>query len=367
MSSTRRAKGEGHMSKDPDGSWRGFATVNGKRLYRRAKTKTLLVKKLKEARSEQRKPRQRMPTLLEFAHDQLEGPLKHDLRYATWTLYETFWRLKLGPHHLSSLKLDQIRRADVQGFIDDHRSTYKPSSLRRLGSFVCMLLERATELELISLNPARKVRYPEIHETQKRVLDPEEATQLPTIALSPRLAAMLIVATHTGLRRGELCGIRWEDVDEEEMLLHVRRQITRTEGGIVESKPKTRTSIRDIELTLAALEAIKSQPRRSVYVFTTETGNPVRPDTLARDFRKVRSGTSFANLRLHDLRASYISILLELGADVRTVQELAGHASSAMTLEVYARSRRELKRGATDRLSNRLSAPQKADSEEVDS
>ena len=205
---------------------------------------------------------------------ELKGQLKHSLRYGTWYLYEGFYRTKLEPHELGDMKLTNIGHRDVQDFIDDHQAIYKPSSLRRLGSYVSMPLERATTSEIISANPVRRVQYLQIPETEKTVLPPALASELQSVVLDPRL--------------------------------------------------------------------------------TTLSGSPMSPDTFARDFREATSNTKFKSVKLHDLRASYITILLESGVDIRTVQELAGHDSSAITQEVYARSRRELKQKATATLGRRL-------------
>jgi len=173
---------------------------------------------------------------------------------------------------------------------------------------------------------------------------------------------MITVARDTGLRRGEICGLKWTDLHKEEegSYLIVARQIVRTEGGIKEETPKTRRSFqREIVLTPNALAALESQPKRSEYVFTTESGSPVRPDNFSRDFRFVRKAAGMDDLKLHGLRSSCISIMLEVGNDVRTVQEMVGHSSSRITQEVYARSRRDLKARAAhlfaDKVSNKVS------------
>jgi integrase len=135
----------------------------------------------------------------------------------------------------------------------------------------------------------------------------------------------------------------------------VRRAISAVRGGDVEATVKTKTSMSNIPLTGAARDAIEAQPKRGKYVFSTEDGGPVSPSNLSRDWRvwAKKKGID-ARVRLHDLRGSFISLLIENGADIRTVQELARHADPRTTMKVYARSRQSVKEDAVARLQSAI-------------
>lgn len=106
----------------------------------------------------------------------------------------------------------------------------------------------------------------------------------------------------------------------------------------------------DVPLTEEAMDAIQSQPKRGPYVFSVEDGGPVSPSNLSRDWRDWSRKNGLEGMRLHDLRGSYVSLLIESGADIRTVQELARHADPRTTMKLYARTRKPVKEAAIQRL-----------------
>lgn len=289
-----------------------------------------------------------VPTLGEYAKDLLLGKFAtghYAWKRTTWETSETIWRLKVQPSPISSLKLDEITRRDVQRFIDSQAGS--PSWVRRIGAFVSRVLTEALRDELIESDPSNGTRYPEVQVRENRTLSPEEAIRL----LNPtdRMSAMILLAAHTGMRRGELCGLKWEDVSDERIV--IRRSLAAVRGGVLETLPKTPESRAIIPLTPEAADTIQSQPRRSEYVFTTDSGLPINPSNLSRDWKRWCEGNKIdGRMRLHDLRGSFVSLLLESGADIRTVQELARHADSRTTMKVYARSRMDTKVAAVELL-----------------
>lgn len=305
-----------------------------------------------------------MPTVAQFLKSLLENELRDEHKFGHWKTNETYGRTRVAPSPLGKMPLDLVTTTDVQRFIDAQKTLDgKPlaaSTVRRIGALVSMLFSRAKSPRhgYIQYNPCDGVRYPQVRETLKRTLSPEEAAQLPMKAASPRLRAIVTLARDTGLRRGELCGLKWADLQKEKDgtgYIVIRQQIVRSQGGIAEDRPKTRTSYRrEVVLTPQALAAIEEQPRRAEYIFTTDEGKPLRPDNLTRDFRQFTQKAGLTGLKLHGLRSSYISIMLEAGADVRTVQELVGHSSSRITQEVYARSRRDLKHRAAELFAGKI-------------
>lgn len=297
-------------------------------------------------------PVSEVPTLSDYAKELLTGRFATGhfaWKRTTWQTNEVIWRTKLDPAALGRMKLNDITRRDVQSFVGSLAAS--PAWTRRIGAFVSRILSEAVRDDLIKNNPCIGVRYPEVPIRENRTLTPEEAIRL----LNPtnRLSAMILVAAHTGLRRGELCGLKWEDVEEDRIT--VRRSLTTVRGGVFETSPKTPESRALVPLTSEAKAALAQQPKRSEYVFTTDSGLPVDPSNLTRDWRTWCDKHGFGSrMRLHDLRGSFISLLLENGADVRAVQELARHADSRTTMRVYARSRMDVKIAAVELLSNAI-------------
>lgn len=339
----RRAKGSGYVEKVGKGH-RARKTVNGKSITSKVfKTWAEADKELAKL-APKLHDREDSPTMAQYTLELLEGRFAKKLRRSTWETSEVVWRVHLSPSALGKTKVEKVRRRDVQNFIDDLKGS--PAWVRRIGAVVSVVLSNAVEDELLSSNPAFRIEYPEVEERDNRTLTPQEAMKL----LNPntRLGAMILTAAHTGLRRGELCGLRWEDVKDG--FLRVKRSMSAVRGGDVETKTKTRASMSDVPLTQEALDTINAQPKRGLYVFTTEDGGPVSPSNLSRDWRLWADKNGLAGMRLHDLRGSFVSLLIESGADVRTVQELARHADPRTTMKLYARTRLPVKEAAVERL-----------------
>jgi integrase len=155
------------------------------------------------------------------------------------------------------------------------------------------------------------------------------------------------------MRRGELLGLKWSDVDLENMRLSIRRTLTRTENGkrVALGEPKTRRSRRTISLTREAVKALRRHLERQLgeieargdlyedqgLVFTTEVGTPINPSNLRqRSLAPLLKKAGLPHIRFHDLRHTCATLLLSKGVHPKFVQELLGHATIAITLDTYS-------------------------------
>lgn len=332
------------MEKVGNHGYRARRTIEGQRVCGTTrKTRLEAERDLRTLQATTHK-RSEVPCLADYAKQLLEDRFKKRHKQSTWETNEIAWRVFVAPSRLGRMKLDAIKRRDVQAFIDsvDRSARY----VRRVGAFLSVVLSEAVSDEFIPFSPVTGIRWPDVEERENRTLTPVEAVRL----LNPtdRLGAMILLAAHTGLRRGELCGLRWEDVRDG--FLRIRRSISSVRGGDVETTTKTRKSMADVPLTPEAMQVIASQPRRGKYVFSTVDGKAVSPSNLTRDWRAWSKKHGFEGMRLHDLRGSFVSLLIESGADIRTVQELARHADPRTTMAAYARSRKPVKDEAVARL-----------------
>lgn len=340
----RRPKGLGTVERVGKHGFRARRTINGQRVCGTVrKTKLEAERDLRDLKAQQHK-RSEIPTLAEYAKDLLEDRFMNRHKQSTWETNEISWRVYIAPSRVGRMKLDNIRRRDLQAFIDGLNKS--PRYVRRVGAFLSVVLSEAVHDEYISVNPISGVRWPDIEERENRTLTPEEAIKL--MNPTDRLTSMILVALHTGLRRGELCGLRWEDVRIG--FLRVRRSIAPVRGGDIETTTKTKKSMADVPLSDEARDVIMAQPRRGKYVFSTETGGAISPSNLSRDWRAWAKRNGLDGMRFHDLRGSYVSLLIETGADIRTVQELARHSDPRTTMAAYARSRQDVKEEAILRL-----------------
>jgi integrase len=180
-----------------------------------------------------------------------------------------------------------------------------------------------------------------------------KARQLLDAARGDRLEAFYVLAVHTGMRRGELLGLKWDDVDLENATVRVRRTLARIANGrrLALGPPKNKKSHRTVRLTERAVEALRSYLEQQLaeivalgdlyedqgLVFTTEAGTPINPSNLRqRSLAPLLNRAGLARITFHDLRHTCASLLFQKNVHPKFVQELLGHASVAITLDTYS-------------------------------
>jgi integrase len=212
-------------------------------------------------------------------------------------------------------------------------------------------LKQAVLDGLIPRNVCEAVKPPKVEHKEINPLDRAQAKTLLDAASEDRLEALYVLAVHTGMREGELLGLKWEDVDLEHGVLRLRRALVREGGKVVLGDLKTPKSRRSIRLTYVAANALRNHLERqleeiermgSLYqlgglVFATESGTLINPSNLRnRSFKPLLKRVCLPNLRFHDLRHTCATLLLSQGTHPKLVQELLGHATIAMTLDTYS-------------------------------
>ena len=182
------------------------------------------------------------------------------------------------------------------------------------------------------------------------------------VEYTARLEAFWVLALATGLRRGELLGLRWDDIDLDARLLHVRRALQRTGGGLRFVEPKTASSVRAVILPRLAVRALQRHKRdqnarrlalgeawrEQGLVFTTGIGTPIEPRNINRRWGQLRVQSGLDSLRLHDLRHGCASFLLAAGIPARAIMDVLGHSEIGVTMNTYAHVLPELRQEAAD-------------------
>lgn len=204
---------------------------------------------------------------------------------------------------------------------------------------------------LIPRNVCEAVKPPKVERKEITPLDREQAKVLLDAASGDRLKALYVLAIHTGMRQGELLGLKWDDVDLERGVLRLRRALVREGGKVTLGDLKTPKSRRSIRLTRVAADALRAHLERqleemermgSLYepgglVFATETGTLTNPSNLRnRSFKPLLKKAGLPSICFHDLRHTCATLLLSQGTHPKLVQELLGHATIAMTLDTYS-------------------------------
>ncbi|MEH0423275.1 tyrosine-type recombinase/integrase [Streptomyces sp. B21-083] len=325
----------------------------------------------------------------------LEAVAVHQLRENTHTRYTTCVNRYLIPG-LGRKNLAKLTAKDVRTWLNQLRTTCQccargidagrneprccaagtccskqlsPLTLSYIHSVLKSALEHAVREEEIPRNVARNVRTGTPRPRRFEPLTADEARQFLSSAHDHRLHALLELALHTGLRKGELLGLCWKDLNLDMGTAAIRRTLQRTStGGLTTLPTKTRASERRIALPARCLQSLKrhqekQQQERDTagaiwqdkgYVFTTPQGRAIDPTNLTRTFITLLRKAGLRRIRFHDLRHSTATLLLEQGVELVVIKELLGHAHIGVTATVYAHVRLRLQRDAIDSLGRAL-------------
>ncbi|MCH7984387.1 MAG: site-specific integrase [Chloroflexi bacterium] len=228
-------------------------------------------------------------------------------------------------------------------------------------------LDRAVDWELVARNVATRAVHPRPERVEFQVLNPAQVeAMIEEIGqTNPWAETIVFLAFYTGLRRSELLGLRWLDLDLGRATLSVRRSYHRLDDrSSVINPPKTARSSRSVALTASTVTRLTmhlAEARRTAgimgkkldendYLFPWKDGQPFRPDSVTQVFRRAAKKLGFTRLRFQDTRHTHASLLLLTGAHPKIVSERLGHASVAFTLDTYSHVLPGLQEAAADRL-----------------
>jgi integrase len=289
-------------------------------------------------------------TTAEYLNRWLTDSVKDTVRQRTYERYESLVRVHIVPT-LGRVKLKNLTPAHVRGFYREKLdSGLAPRSVLHLHRTFSKALKQAVDDGLIPRNAAASVRPPQPRKEEIQPLSREQVhTFLETVS-GDRLEALYVVAITAGLRRGELLGLKWEDLDLDAGMLQVRRTLSETREGRIFEAPKSGKG-RGVRLTRRATAALRAHRKAQLeeklgrgslwqengLVFASETGTPIQGRNMMRHYkiRLERAGLP-STFRFHDLRHTCATLLLKQGVHVKFVQELLGHSDVALTLNVYS-------------------------------
>ena len=278
------------------------------------------------------------------------------VRPTTATSYQQHIRDHIKPH-LGHLRLRDLRPGHVQDMVralarpDENGKRRSPATVQRINATLRSALTTAVRQQLVAYNAASLIDLPSVPAPKVHPWEPEEAGAFLDRAASDELGALFEVAALTGLRRGELCGLRWVDVDLEGAFLVVRQQVTRVGSQQYVGKPKT-ASGEDRVVALApelvgALIAhqLHQATVRDVagsawvdtgLVFTQADGTGWNPNTVSQRFQQLSAAAGLRRVRFHDLRHGTASMALASGVDMAVVSKMLGHSTVSFTNDRYA-------------------------------
>ena len=371
MSKTRKDR-EGNIRLRADGRWEvrvtigiDYATGEERRISRYAKTQEEAIKLLHELSfiRDHTPNNFQSVTVSEWLLFCLETYMRPTLKQSTYLSYESYIRVHLNPA-LGNIQLKELTPRILQQYYNYKAETEKlsPKTIVNLNLFLHKALSFAVAEGYINSNPADGVNLPRGSKPQIVILTRDEQARLMQCSYQHRYGVFVRLVLFTGLRLGELLGLRWEDIDFRAGILHVRRTLNRLNKmkrplqpgepttEIVIQTPKSQNSIRAIPLLPAVLQELQGwqyvqqkdaelagdQYNASGYIVTNPLGGMIEPRTFKDYYHQILQASGLCHFTFHALRHRFASRAMEQGMDPKTLSEIMGHYSVSFTLDTYA-------------------------------
>jgi integrase len=288
-------------------------------------------------------------TLGQFIENWLNGK-EISRRPRTVFLYRQLTQQYILPA-LGHMKLQDIQPAHLKQLYVMKRDEGRGArTIQLIHSLLFSVLKQAMKEGILSRNPAEAVDRPRVEQAEFQILTEAQARQFLIAVTGSEFEALFYLALTTSMRQGELLGLKWSDLDWEKGTLLVQRQLQQVENkGYAFVPPKTKAGRRDIKIGDASLNQLASHRERQKeakavagkrwqennLIFPTTIGTPLDNHRVTREFKSILEKAGLPNIRFHDLRHTSISLLLEMGTPVNTVQRRAGHSKASVTTDIY--------------------------------
>ena len=359
--SKKRANGEGNIRKRKDGRWEGRFTAGhdpatGKQVIKSVlgKTQAEVKEKLKKAMDDVQKvnfTKTGKYTVGTWMDEWFENVAKIKVRASSHQTYRGYIDNHIEPN-IGNIPIEKLTTMDLQKFyrklltkgrIERIESKDQPKGLsaktvRNINQVISSAMDLAVAQRIIPANPTNACALPQIEHQEMQTIPAEQLQAFLQEAKATGVYEMYYIELATGLRRGELLGLKWQDIDWKNGIIKVRRQVARVDGQIKEAPLKTKNSYRTVTISQQAIEVLKAQKKKTndTYVFPSPNGGPISPDSVNNMLKRVLERAGIPKVRFHDLRHTFATIALQNGVDIKTVSGMLGHFSAGFTLDTYA-------------------------------
>ena len=376
----KRANGEGNIRKRKDGRWEGRFTAGhnpatGKQIIKSVlgKTQAEVKEKLKKAMNDAQKvdfTKSGKYTVGIWMDEWFENVAKIKVRASSHQTYRGYIDNHIKPN-IGNIPIEKLTTMDLQKFYrklltkgrverieaKDQPKGLSAKTVRNINQVISSAMDLAVAQKIIPANPTNACALPKIEHQEMQTIPAEQLQAFLQEAKATGVYEMYYIELATGLRRGELLGLKWQDIDWKNGVIKVRRQVARVDGQIKEAPLKTKNSYRAVSISPQAIEVLREQKRKTndTYVFPSPNGGPISPDSVNNMLKRVLERAGIPKVRFHDLRHTFATIALQNGVDIKTVSGMLGHFSAGFTLDTYAHVTTSAQKEAAQTMGNILS------------
>lgn len=271
----------------------------------------------------------------------------------------------------SAQAISKALNAPIQKLFEPDQAdrTLASSTVQYYHRVISSILSTAVQWQLLLLNPCERVKPPKLERTEAKYLDDEQATELLEAleAEPPLFRTLYSLVIYTGMRRGEACGLCWQDIDLDNGIIDINKSALYTpEKGVFDDDTKNVTSRRVIKIPTPAVDLLREYRAYQATekfklgdkwkggdkVFTTAEGVPIHPDTATGHFSKFIKKTDLPYVTLHSLRHTNATLMIANGTDIKTVSKRLGHANVSTTGNIYTHAIKTADELAAERLTD---------------
>lgn len=268
---------------------------------------------------------------------------------------------------IGKVKLQKLDMRTCQQFVTDlHLKGFARNTIERVATLIKRVLDKAVEYGLCKVNPMRKTTLPKKVKNEVNIWSIDQVNQFLDANKNRRYFCVYALALLTGMRQGEILGLRWKDIDYENKFLYVNQTLSNY-GKTLKSGAKTYAGVRRISIPNQLIDVLKVQQERyellkrklgisfldlNLVIFNLKNGGTVFPSNLMKNYSKDVKRANLPHIRFHDLRHTHATLLLSKDINVKVISERLGHSKISVTLDTYSHVIPSMQQEVTNTLEN---------------
>ena len=284
------------------------------------------------------------------------------------TTYEQYIKILIKHIYpiLGKLKLSELQPIHLQKYVDLKILELKPQTVKIHLNILSIALTYAYKLQIIDDKIVDRIMIPKNNKFKNEIYTEEDLKILFEKVKDKNIELPIHLAVGFGLRISEILGLRWQDIDFENKVIHVRQITARVNGEVILKEPKTESSIRDLSGPPEIFEMLKKERKKQLQerlkgkrineelIFFDKKGNPIGEDCISQRFRRFLIKKGLKQIRFHDLRHAHATLLIQKNVNSKIISDRLGHSNITTTLNIYAHTLKEMDREAGEKIAESL-------------